>query len=307
MKIFEFHFNPGLKDDLIFESFCYEPSNIYEKKLGSLYLVGMLKNALPQNVNFLERLARFIKDKFFQKILFKSEKALRETLKEANEFLREVTKKGDVSWLGNLSFAVLNFLPLKNFDWEINFTKVGEMKVCLVRGKKIIDIDRKLKLQQIEPYPLKIFGNSISGKLLEGDMVLVLNKEIFDFFEREGLFSEIGKIFPPDEKEFKRILAEKKEKMAGITGLSLFIFLSKEILKGKKEEIFSKPKKEFSFSEFSLSFLKFFKKIFLFEIKLSEGSEQRLKLLFTNKKFLLVLTFFFVLFLGALLAFFKNK
>ncbi|GAI13815.1 unnamed protein product, partial [marine sediment metagenome] len=46
MQVFELHFNPKLKEDQIFDSFVYEPENIYEKNLGSLYVIGELRNAL---------------------------------------------------------------------------------------------------------------------------------------------------------------------------------------------------------------------------------------------------------------------
>lgn len=40
MKVFEFHFNPQLRPDLIFDSFCYEPENIYEKRMGENWLAN---------------------------------------------------------------------------------------------------------------------------------------------------------------------------------------------------------------------------------------------------------------------------
>jgi len=112
MLVFEFHFNPKTKEDLIFDSFCFEPENIYEKRVGSLYMLGLLKNVLPQNIHFLERLARVIKEKFYSSTLVKPEKSLKNSLKEANDFLENIAKRGDVSWLGNLSFGVIS---LKNF------------------------------------------------------------------------------------------------------------------------------------------------------------------------------------------------
>jgi len=157
MQVFEFHFNPRLRPDLIFDSFCYEPENIYEKRMGNLYLTGLLKNVLPQNLRFLDKLAKVIQKEYYRSTIIKPEKALKKSLKEANEFLEQIAKKGDVSWLGNLSFAALS---LKNY--ELNFTKVGDLKIFLLRGERIIDIDQKLKFEEITPWPLKIFGNIVS-------------------------------------------------------------------------------------------------------------------------------------------------
>jgi hypothetical protein len=295
MRIFQFYFNPRAKEDLIFDSFCFEPENIYEKRLGSLYMVGVLKNALPKNYNFLERIAKFVKENFYKKTISKPERALRETLKETNEFLAKIAKEGDVSWLGNLSFAILN---LKNF--ELNFTKVGEMKFYLIRGRKIIDIDKRLRLQDISPYPLKIFGNVVTGNLIENDLVLVLTKEVSDFFQNENLIQKIREIDYFNEKDFKKILDEKKEKLSQLKGIAFAISLSKEVSKGKKEIIESKGLKEFSLREIFLPFLKTetrqlktfsFSEIFL-------PFKQNFLILLKSPKFLLIIVFLLLLGLG---------
>ena len=299
MRIWQFYFNPKAKEDLIFDSFCFEPENIYEKRLGSLYMVGALKNALPKNYNFLEKISKFVKENFYKKTLTKPEKALRETLKETNEFLGKIAKEGDVSWLGNLSFAILN---LKNF--ELNFTKVGEIKIYLIRGGKIIDIDKRLRLQDIEPYPLKIFGKIVTGKLIENDLILILTKEVFDFFQSENLIQKLKDLAFFDEKEFKKVLDEKKEKLAKVGGIAFLISLSKEVAKEKKEIIAPKVLKDFSLQEF---FLTFFSSLFKIEPKklkpfsFSEIFSQFKKrgvTLLKNPRFLLVFALFLVLFLG---------
>lgn len=241
MQVFEFYFNPRQKPDLIFESFCFEPENVYEKRVGSLYIVGFLKNTLPQNNRFLDNLARAIKEKYYRLTVKNPEKALRESLREGNNFLDGISKKGDVSWLGNLSFTVLS---LKNF--ELNFTKTGQTKIFLLREGGIIDIDKNLKFQDIEPYPLKIFGNIISGKLAENDLILVLTKEISDFFNSTNLLAEISQIIPFDEKKLNEVFKEKSEELSKIPGVCLLILLNKDELPKKKEVISLQLSKKFS-------------------------------------------------------------
>jgi len=255
MRVFEFHFNPKLKTDLIFDSFCYEPENIYERRIGSLYLVGLLKNVLPQNLHFLDRLAKVIKDQYYRSTLVSAEKSLKESLRQANEFLEGIAKKGDVSWLGNFSYAVLS---LKNF--ELNFTKVGEIKIFLLRRGQIIDIDKKLRFQDIEPYPLKIFGNIVSGKLAENDLILALTKEVSETFQNQNLINEVAKITPFDGKKLSEFFKTKNELLSKISGVCLAIFLSKEVLAGKKEIILPRPK-EFSLREIFSSVVNYFKKL----------------------------------------------
>lgn len=265
MQVFEFHFNPPKQSEfasgqakLIFDSFCYEPENIYEKRLGSLYMVGFLKNVLPQHFRFLDNLARLIKGEYYRPTLHSQEKSLKESLRMANEFLENIAKAGDVSWLGNLSFATLS---LRNF--ELNFTKVGDLKVFLLRGGEIIDIDRKLRFQEIEPYPLKIFGNIISGKLAENDILLVLTKEVSDFFQGQNLLDEIAKIIPSHQNfgaGLKEIFDSKRAELLKISGICLLIFLSKEILAKKREAILPQPEK-FSFKQVLSPALSFIKKL----------------------------------------------
>ena len=306
MQIFEFHFNPNLRPDLIFDSFCYEPENIYERRMGSLYLVGLLKNALPRNLRFLEKLQKVIKEKYYKSTIFAPEKSLRESLKEANEFLEGIAKRGDVSWLGNLGFAILG---LKNF--KLNFTKVGGIKIFLLRRGQIIDIDKKLRFQDIEPYPLKIFGNIVSGKLAENDLILVLTKEVFEFFQNENLLPEIGKLVPFNEIGFRKILNGKKEELSKISGALLAISLRKEVgypakgWVGKREIILPKTSKEFSLKEVLAPFLRPFKKFQKPKINIPNPKELirnlisfviRRKVL--NKKLILILALILVLILG---------
>jgi len=244
MQIFDLHFNPPNQSELIsgqakliFDSFCYEPANIYEKRLGGLYLIGELKNVLPQNARFLDNLARVIKNQFYSTPIKSLEQNLKESLKRTNEFLEGEVKKDNTSWLGNLNFALIS---LK--DLALNFTKVGDLKIFLIRGGEIIDLGKKLELQEIEPYPLKVFLNIVSGKLSTNDIIFVANKEIFDHFAKENLFLDIAKTQIEgkfSEKELKRILQAKEKIFAQISGVCLLILLTPEVL----------PKKAISFEK----------------------------------------------------------
>ena len=243
MQIFEFHFNPKIKPDLIFDSFCYEPENIYEKRLGSLYMTGLLKNTLPPNLHLLNRLAKLIKERYYGLAAYSPEKSLQETLKKVNEFLEKIAKEGDVSWLGNLSFAVFS---LK--DSELNLTQVGDSKILLLRGNQITNISKNLELEGIEPYPLKIFGNIISGKLAEDDLILVLTKEVSEAFQKLNIINEIAKLEPFSEKKLREILNSKKEEFSKISGICLLIVLKPEVL-SKRIISFGKKMPEFSFRQ----------------------------------------------------------
>lgn len=247
MQVFELHFNPKLKEEQIFDSFVYEPENIYEKNLGSLYITGELQNALPQNSKFLDNLAKVIKKNYYTLSLKSSEKALSQSLKKTNEFLAEEVKKENVSWLGNLNFAVLS---LKDFN--LFFTKTGELKILLLRAGRIIDIGKTLDIREIEPYPLKIFLNVVSGKLTQNDIILVLTKEVFKFFQEQNLLTKIAQTEDIDGKKIKEILPSwlfTKGEGSKISGICFLSVVKTEPTKRGKAILFQKEEK---FSPFQI-------------------------------------------------------
>ena len=226
MQIFELHFNPKLREEQTFDTFVYEPENIYEKKLGSLYMAGELQNTLPQNLKFLDNLAGVIKKNFYTLSAKNPENALSHCLKEVNEYLDKEIKKDNVSWLGNLNFAVL---VLSNSN--LIFTKTGELKILLLRAGKITDIGKQLDLREIEPYPVKVFLNIASGKLAENDIILVLTKEVFNFLQQENLLNKIAEKEIIDAKSIKEILPSSlfiKGEGSKISGLCLLIQVKPE-------------------------------------------------------------------------------
>jgi hypothetical protein len=239
MQVFEFHFNPKEKEDLIFDTFCYEPENIYERRMGGLFMFGELKNALPHNYHLLEKIAGTVRKEFYSKFQRTHEQALKESLKRSNEFLSTEVSKDNTDWLGNLGFAIIS---LKNFD--LDFTKVGDIKVFLLRGPHIVDMGSKLDNQEIEPYPLKIFNNIVSGKLGEGDMIFVATKEIMPALK--DIITYLTKNYPFEEKGFKEFLKRKEKELAEITGAFFVINVVKSIAPKKPKVIFQREIEKFS-------------------------------------------------------------
>ena len=275
MQVFEFHFNPPKQAELdsgqaksIFDTFCYEPKNIYERKLGNLYLAGELKNVLPQNLRFLDNLAEIIKREYYSQFRLNAEGALKETLKRANEYLEKIAKSGDVSWLGNLSFAILGLNSYKKNWWELNFTQIGNFKILLLRGNQITDIGKNLEIQGLEPYPLKIFINIVSGKLFPEDKIIVLSSQIYEFFSAHNLLEEIAKTSDLNEKKLREILKIEEKELSKISGFLLLIIeeglpLATLSLKSEKKPIiFRKDLEKFRWTEIFSPIVKILKKIF---------------------------------------------
>jgi len=279
MKIFEFHFN-NKKDGFLADTFCYEPENIYEKRLGFLFLAGEIKNLLPQNIKFLDNLAELLKERYFKAPYHSSiEAVFKESLKEANKRLDKIVKEGNVSWLGNLSLAIFSLTNQKN-RWHLNFAKTGKIKILLIRKEQIMDIGKNLELQDFEPYPLKMFSNIVSGKLIENDIILVLTEQVFSYFaKREARFSKTkqnnkkrGIIYSPsiiekiakiqidgkEDKKIKEILKEKEKEFSRLSGICLLCILTKTEEKEQKNTLlsFKKEPEKVSFSKIFSSFVK---------------------------------------------------
>lgn len=263
MRIIEFHFNPKKKKSIIMDSFIYEPENTEEERLGNLYIIGKLFNPLPQHSDFLNNLSSIIKKEYFKISHQHSEQALKQGLKSSNEFLSKLNEKGDLSWLGNLDFAVLS---LK--DSIFNFTNIGNVKILIVREKEIIDLSQNLEFQNINPHPLKIFNNIISGKLVLNDKILILTKEIYEYFVTHNLLNNINKLSRIERKGIKAILRPHKKNLLKISGIYLLVCLESTYSAKKKFKIkpFQKKDKKIHFCPISLLFI--YKKLISFFIRI---------------------------------------
>ncbi len=244
MQIFELYFNPNSKQDRFFGSFSHEPENSYEISNGNLYMMGDLSNALPQDSEFIERISRALKEKYYSSYFKKPNKALAHAMKAANDFLSEEVKKENVNWLGNLSFAALSVK-----DFNLSFAGTGEnMKMVLLRQGQITDIGQNILAKEIEPYPLKVFLNIVSGKLMEKDIILVATKEIFDFLEKNNAIEKIANTEDITEKRIKEIISKTPIKLdnpdfTGLCFLAVAKSNSQDFFQKARQTIFERKKK----------------------------------------------------------------
>lgn len=221
MQAFELYFNPKKKNDLFLTSSAYAPVNIYEKRLGNLYVVGELTQALPQNSKFLANLSSVIKKEYYASGLKKScEASLQEALKKGNEFLDGESKKGNVGWLGNLNFGVISFK-----DPILNFAKTGNIKIFLVRNNELLDVSQNLDSELPHPDPLKVFGSMAGGKLSSDDKIIVLNKSVLSSLcKKQGFLGSLAKV--ADEKGLKQALKIHKDILANVSGICLVLMVT---------------------------------------------------------------------------------
>lgn len=264
MRIFEFHFNPPAKNEMpdrLFDSFCYEPKNVYEKRLGNLYMVGEIFNVLPQNLQLLYKISQIIKEGYYNLTIQTPEKSFQGVLKAANEFLEKEIAKNNVSWLGNLNLTVLSLVSNDLGEtFTLNLSKVGNAKIFSERKGKMTNLGKNLDLEGIEPYPLKVFTNIVTGRIGQGDKIAVLTSGLFDFFSvpsfsekkdgsKESLLDELLKAELGKEKQVRELIQKGGEEVSGINGILLLIDSTKKLPSSRKVLTFKKELEKFSFKE----------------------------------------------------------
>ncbi len=240
MQIFELHFNPKANKDIVFDTFIYEPENLYEKRLGGLYMAGELRSPVLAKPNFLSELSSAIKNEYYSSELKKTPEAnFKKSLAAGNEYLKAQTKKGNVGWLGNLNFAVLNYN-----NSVLNLSKTGNIKIILASQGEFLDIGGNIEGQSD---PSRIFGNIASGKLSSKDKVLVTTAEAFATLSKSADF--LPRLSQTNnEKTLKEVIKEYKPLLSQASGVCL-IMTATENIQPKRALTFKKELPEFSFKK----------------------------------------------------------
>jgi hypothetical protein len=243
MQIFELHFNPKANKDIVFDTFIYEPENLYEKRLGGLYMAGELRSPVLAKPNFLSELSLAIKNEYYNSELKKTPEAnFKKSLTAGNEYLRAQTKKGNVGWLGNLNFAVLNYN-----NSVLNFSKTGDIKIILASQGEFLDIGGNIEGQSEQSDPSRIFGNIASGKLSPKDKVLMATAEAFTALSKNADF--LSKLSQTNnERALKEVIKEYKPLLSQASGVCL-VMTATENIQPKRALTFKKELPEFSFKK----------------------------------------------------------
>jgi len=237
MQVFELYFNPK-NETKISESFHHQPKDAYEGKIGKLYMVGEISNPEKKDYSLLQNIFHIAKEHYYKDTSLAPEKALKETLKELNDFIRERGCAGKTD---------IVLVSSKNFF--IHFGKMGRIKVFLSGKEKIEDIG-----EELENTGSNVFSNMVSGKMKKEDKLMVFTPEIHKFFKKAKIVEEMAKE-KLDEKLMEKISSMQKEKAPKISGVALIMDHSIS-LKEKKTKIVSKGKSEiFSFKEIFLDTL----------------------------------------------------
>lgn len=249
MQSLEYYFNPNLHPETKFGVFSFKPQDVSKKCLGNLYVVFELSNSLSKDDQLLEELSGTINQEFYLDPKRPSEKSLMEALKKANQFLEKRAGDGNVGWLGNLNMVILNFS-----DFIFHFSRTGNIRILLLRGDELTEIDEDIKTQPASLF--KTFSNVVSGRIFSKDKIMILNQSLVENFY-DGIFDQLINMPEINEKALKRFFREKKREMRDWSGVFFLLFPHSEGKKFRFFLFFSRINKKL-FLIFSLLFLLLF-------------------------------------------------
>jgi len=223
-KVFEFYFNPlpnkkiAQKEACFFETFCFLPKTFFEKKQGNLFIVAQSSNISNQSQIVINHLANIIKKYFYQKPVFPSYCSFQLALNQANNFLNQEILPNNRLFLTNFHFASFAIGPKRN----IKVSKIGNIKIILLRGKEAFDIGSNFTCERITD---KIFPDVIEGNLQKGDRILMATPEVFQSFQDQKIIEDL--CLCQKSKLVKQFFKQKKKIVREFSGACLLAFVKK--------------------------------------------------------------------------------
>lgn len=165
------------EDKCFGDIFVYEPENVEEKALGTLFIIGELQDLPRDSAYVINLLASKIRKEFYADRKRDTEAGLEAALVEANAVLEDMRQQGSDEYVGKLNMACGACR-----DQDFFISQVGKVRSVLVRegrASEVIDTTQQ---------PTKhLFENIASGKLKNGDLIIVGTPQIFELFSLEKL------------------------------------------------------------------------------------------------------------------------
>lgn len=216
MEAYELYFNPKIKKDLAFETFCFEPENAKEKNLGNLYLAGAISGEDKAGLSLISEIAALIKAQYYNTESKDPESALKEVLAQANKLLSGIDSAS----------RPISFFALSALDKKINFSGFGSgIKIIFNQKGKITQADQTKKNEKHH------FKNIMSGNLSLDGSVIILSSGLLDFFSRKNILEKI--VFEKEFKKISNILDKFKKETKDLSGFCLFLHPKQKILPEK--------------------------------------------------------------------------
>lgn len=178
------------------EVFVYEPENVFLENLGTLFGVLEINDDSPDSSYVVNYLISVIKKEFFSNVKRGTIESFESALHKANLALSKLAEHDHISWIGKIN-AICAVVEKNN----IHLSSTGSACALLLRSKALVNISEGGEAE--DPNPLKTFQEVVSGRLEDGDKIIITTGEIFEIFSLEEIKRSAIKF---SEEEFFRFL-----------------------------------------------------------------------------------------------------
>ncbi len=175
------------------------PENVLQESLGTLLGLFDVTDRKDTSAYVVNYLASVAKKEYFLNPRRGAIESFESMLHHTNLALADLVKNGQASWVGSLH-GVIAIVEKRN----IHFSITGEARIFLFRGERLIDIGEDLASPEAATHPLKTFVEISSGRLADGDRIIITSPEVFDVFSFPELDRNARRLIP--EGKFPRFL-----------------------------------------------------------------------------------------------------
>ncbi|MFH1173181.1 MAG: hypothetical protein V1692_01465 [bacterium] len=193
LKIGQVEINPDQTKDRLIKVFVARANPAKEKALGKIFGLMEAKFAQQPDLEFLENLAKRIRNNYYQLSEAAEETGLEnifeQALKKTNGEIGNFIKKES-------GFDVKNFNALVAVlkDHQLHFAPVGSAHAYLVHhltknNYQMVDILETTKNIEAFPSVTKLFSNIVSGEIKDEDSLLIANDSFLDYLSLDKIKS----------------------------------------------------------------------------------------------------------------------
>jgi hypothetical protein len=184
------------KDRPYSEIFTARPENISQENLGNISGVFEITDASEDSSYIVNYLISIIKKEYFSRPKRGAVESFEAALHKANLALSKLASHGNVGWIGRLN-AVCAVIERNNL--HISYT--GTASALLLRSGLLTNISEGGEAMN-EPNPLKTFQDVLSGRMEDGDKLIIATDSIFEIFSMEEIKRSALKFSRPEFIQF---------------------------------------------------------------------------------------------------------
>jgi len=166
------------------EQLNFTPRNFTQKHLGTICGFFMVRDKSPWSAHIVHFLNAEFKKEYFSQPKRSLSESFTAALHHTNRALAELAKNDNINWIGMLDSVLCAY-----DETTIHFSVTGGGAILLLRGDELIDISQGLAPDEATPSPLKTFIDTASGRLIDGDKLILTSSELLDLIP----FDELGK------------------------------------------------------------------------------------------------------------------